>query len=55
MKWLNGFSLAATFEGEFSSNVTSYAARSKSVRRIGSYGFGGLTSVRLIDWGDIPG
>ena len=27
MKWLNGFSLAATFEGEFSSNVTSYAGK----------------------------
>jgi hypothetical protein len=30
-----------------------YVARSKSVRRSGSYGFGGLTNVRLIDWGDI--
>ena len=27
MKWLSGFSLAATFEGEFSSNVTSYAGK----------------------------
>ncbi len=27
VKWLNGFSLAATFEGEFSSNVTSYAGK----------------------------
>jgi uncharacterized protein with beta-barrel porin domain len=27
MKWLNGLSLAATFEGEFSGNVTSYAGR----------------------------
>jgi fibronectin-binding autotransporter adhesin len=27
MKWLNGFSLAATFEGEFSSNTTSYAGK----------------------------
>jgi uncharacterized protein with beta-barrel porin domain len=27
MKWLNGFSLAATFEGEFSGNVTSYASK----------------------------
>jgi len=27
MKWLNGFSLAATFEGEFSGNVTSYAGK----------------------------
>jgi uncharacterized protein with beta-barrel porin domain len=26
-KWLNGFSLAATFEGEFSGNVTSYAGK----------------------------
>ncbi len=25
--WLNGFSLAATFEGEFSGNVTSYAGK----------------------------
>jgi uncharacterized protein with beta-barrel porin domain len=27
MKWINGFSLAATFEGEFSSNTTSYAGK----------------------------
>jgi hypothetical protein len=27
MKWLNGFSLAATFEGEFSGNVTSHAGK----------------------------
>jgi fibronectin-binding autotransporter adhesin len=27
MKWINGFSLAATFEGEFSGNVTSYAGK----------------------------
>jgi uncharacterized protein with beta-barrel porin domain len=27
MKWLNGFSLAATFEGEFSGNATSYAGK----------------------------
>ncbi|WP_426441653.1 autotransporter outer membrane beta-barrel domain-containing protein [Bradyrhizobium genosp. P] len=27
VKWLNGFSLAATFEGEFSDNVTSYAGK----------------------------
>jgi uncharacterized protein with beta-barrel porin domain len=27
MKWVNGFSLAATFEGEFSSNATSYAGK----------------------------
>jgi uncharacterized protein with beta-barrel porin domain len=27
MKWLNGFSLAATFEGEFSGNVSSYAGK----------------------------
>ena len=27
MKWLNGFSVAATFEGEFSGNVTSYAGK----------------------------
>jgi uncharacterized protein with beta-barrel porin domain len=27
MKWLNGFSLAATFEGEFSGNVTDYAGK----------------------------
>jgi autotransporter-associated beta strand protein len=27
MKWLNGFSLAATFEGEFSGNVMSYAGK----------------------------
>ncbi len=27
MKWVNGFSLAATFEGEFSGNVTSYAGK----------------------------
>jgi uncharacterized protein with beta-barrel porin domain len=27
MKWLNGFSLAGTFEGEFSGNVTSYAGK----------------------------
>jgi fibronectin-binding autotransporter adhesin len=27
MKWLNGFSLAATFEGEFSGNLTSYAGK----------------------------
>ncbi len=26
-KWLNGFSVAATFEGEFSGNVTSYAGK----------------------------
>jgi uncharacterized protein with beta-barrel porin domain len=26
-KWLNGFSLAGTFEGEFSGNVTSYAGK----------------------------
>jgi len=27
LKWRNGFSLAAAFEGEFSSTTTSYAAR----------------------------
>jgi uncharacterized protein with beta-barrel porin domain len=27
MKWRNGFSLAATFEGEFSDNTTSYAGK----------------------------
>ena len=27
MKWLSGFSLAATFEGEFSGNVTTYAGK----------------------------
>ena len=27
VKWLNGFSVAATFEGEFSGNVTSYAGK----------------------------
>ncbi|KJC56306.1 autotransporter [Bradyrhizobium sp. LTSPM299] len=27
LKWLSGFSLAATFEGEFSGNVTSYAGK----------------------------
>jgi outer membrane autotransporter protein len=27
IKWLNGFSLAATFEGEFSGNTTSYAGK----------------------------
>lgn len=27
VKWLNGISLAATFEGEFSGNVTSYAGK----------------------------
>ena len=27
MKWLNGFSLATTFEGEFPGNVTSYAGK----------------------------
>jgi hypothetical protein len=27
MKWLNGFSLAATFEDEFSSVTTSYAGK----------------------------
>ena len=27
VKWLNGFSVAATFEGEFSSNVTSCAGK----------------------------
>jgi uncharacterized protein with beta-barrel porin domain len=27
MKWLNGFSLAATFEGEFSSVTRSYAGK----------------------------
>ena len=27
MKWLNGFSLAATFEGELSSNTTSYSGK----------------------------
>jgi hypothetical protein len=27
VKWLNGFSLAATFEGEFSSVTTSYAGK----------------------------
>jgi len=26
-KWLNGFSLAATFEGEFSANVNSYSGK----------------------------
>jgi hypothetical protein len=26
-KWLNGFSLAATFEGEFSNVTTSYAGK----------------------------
>ena len=27
MKWLNGFSLAATFEGEFSGTTASYAGK----------------------------
>jgi uncharacterized protein with beta-barrel porin domain len=27
MKWRNGFSLAATFEGELSSNTTSYSGK----------------------------
>jgi uncharacterized protein with beta-barrel porin domain len=27
MKWLNGWSAAATFEGEFSSVITSYAGK----------------------------
>jgi uncharacterized protein with beta-barrel porin domain len=27
MKWINGFSLAATFEGEFSGNTTSYGGK----------------------------
>jgi outer membrane autotransporter protein len=27
MKWLSGFSIAATFDGEFSSNVTSYSGK----------------------------
>jgi outer membrane autotransporter protein len=27
MKWLSGFSLMATFEGEFSGNTTSYAGK----------------------------
>jgi fibronectin-binding autotransporter adhesin len=27
MKWINGFSLAVTFEGEFSGNTTSYACK----------------------------
>ncbi|GAB9169066.1 MULTISPECIES: autotransporter outer membrane beta-barrel domain-containing protein [Bradyrhizobium] len=27
MKWLSGFSIAATFDGEFSGNVTSYSGR----------------------------
>jgi uncharacterized protein with beta-barrel porin domain len=27
MKWLNGFSIAATFDGEFSGNVTSYTGK----------------------------
>jgi autotransporter-associated beta strand protein len=27
MKWLSGFSIAATFDGEFSGNVTSYAGK----------------------------
>jgi hypothetical protein len=27
MKWLSGFSLAATFEGEFSGNVSNYAGK----------------------------
>jgi uncharacterized protein with beta-barrel porin domain len=27
MKWLNGFSLAATFDGEFSGNVSSYSGK----------------------------
>ncbi|WP_145661541.1 autotransporter domain-containing protein [Bradyrhizobium stylosanthis] len=27
MKWLNGFSLAGTFDGEFSGNVTSYSGK----------------------------
>ena len=27
MKWLNGFSVAATFEGEFSRNTTSYSGK----------------------------
>lgn len=27
MKWVNGFSLAAIFEAEFSSNVTSYSGK----------------------------
>ena len=27
MKWLNGFSLAGTFEGEFSNVTTSYAGK----------------------------
>jgi hypothetical protein len=26
-EWLDGFSVAGTFEGEFSSNVTSYAGK----------------------------
>ena len=27
MKWLSGFSLAGTFDGEFSGNVTSYSGK----------------------------
>ena len=27
MKWLSGFSIATTFDGEFSSNVTSYSGK----------------------------
>ncbi|RTE95049.1 autotransporter outer membrane beta-barrel domain-containing protein [Bradyrhizobium sp. LVM 105] len=27
MKWLSGFSIAATFDGEFSSNITSYSGK----------------------------
>jgi hypothetical protein len=27
MKWLNGFSLAATFEGQFSNVTNSYAGK----------------------------
>ncbi len=27
VKWLNGFSVAGTFEGEFAGNVTSYAGK----------------------------
>jgi len=27
MKWLNGFSLAATFAGEFSGNTNSYSGK----------------------------
>jgi hypothetical protein len=31
VKWLNGFSLAATFEGEFSDVTSSYAGKARCV------------------------